>query len=124
MARMFSIHLLELRPGVTPGAFEHYMRGAGEKILHIPGGQCYLLKADRGPRTGMYAYLVAFDSTEARDRLWPAAHESSVEGEQYAEAMQEHLAKWATLATVPAEEGSVWGDYVVVLPQTACDDAR
>ncbi len=118
MARMFSIHLLELRPGVTPDAFEHYMRDAGEKIPNIPGSTRYLLKADRGPRTGKYVYLVEFDSQEARDRLWPAEHESTVDGQRYAESIQEHLAKWATLATVPAEEGSVWGDYVVVLPQT------
>ena len=116
MGKMFAIHELELRPGISGDDFERFMQEEGLKLLPpIAGQRTYLLKGDRGHRAGKYAFLIEFESTEARDRLFPEDGVASEEAQQYfgSEVVQRVLATWGTLSTSPGND-TVWTDYMSI----------
>jgi hypothetical protein len=76
MARLFGVHLVELREGVSAADFEHFLRTEW-KSAPIPGIKTYFVKGDRGEQVGRYlvgTYLYVSECDEAtRDRYWPSA---------------------------------------------------
>ena len=79
MAKIFTVIPLELRPGVDEQEFvkfliENYLP-LGPKL----GYKGYLLKADRGERTGKFALMWEIPSVEQRDRFDPAGDQFTEE---------------------------------------------
>ena len=117
MAKVFGIHEVELRPGVTAEEFERfltqeYIPGAAP----LPAGwQVSYLKGNRGERVGKFAILFEIASVEDRDRLFTVGGEGSTEFQQWLQqqtAAQEALAdKLSTFVTPP---GETYTDYEVI----------
>ena len=72
-AQVIAVHQLELKPEVKEKDFEHLII---DKLLplydKIDGQKAFLMKGDRGNRTGKYAIFLTFESVEVRDRIYPA----------------------------------------------------
>jgi hypothetical protein len=116
MAKVFGIHELELRPGVTPEQFDQFVRDEVARAPTQPVWTVHVLKGDRGTREGKFAVLIEIESVETRDRLFPdPGGEPSAEAQQYLASAGTLMEKWASLATAPGEPGTVWTDYVVLV---------
>ena len=105
MAKVFGIHIVELRPGVKAKDFEEFMIEEGYSLT-LDGVEMYLAKGDKGKREGKYVVVLAMDSVEARNRIWGPP---GGQGPGLSEEHKEFMAKFGTLATI-----SSWCDYVVV----------
>jgi hypothetical protein len=115
MAKVFGIHEIELRPGVTPEQFEQLIRDEVARAPAQPVWILHMLKGDRGARDGKFAVLMEIESVETRNRLFPdPGGEPSSEAQQHLAALSTLMEKWASLATAPGEPGTVWTDYAVV----------
>ena len=105
MAKVFGIQIVELRPGVKAKDFEEFV--IEELYPHTEEGfELYLAKGDKGERVGKYVLLFAFDSVEARNRIWGPPGGPARE---WSEADRELMAKYGTFVTT-----SHLGDYVVL----------
>jgi hypothetical protein len=115
MAKVFGIHEIELRPGVTAEQFDQFMR---DEVASAPTQQVWtihVLKGDRGMRDGKFAVVIEIESVETRDRLFPdPGGEPSPEAQQHLASVSALMEKWASLATGPGEPGTVWTDYVEI----------
>lgn len=118
MAKVYGIHEVELRPGVTEQELEKYFTQEVMRMPVYPGWKIRLLKADRGERRGKYAILFELDSVEARDRIWPTPDGKSDEARafdaQHAATNQPILDKWDKYTTAVAGADAVFTDYVEV----------
>ena len=114
MPKVFALHEIELRPGVSAEEFETFFATEIGSSPIYPGWWAQLLKADRGERAGKYLVIFEIESIEARDRYFPTAGERSEEAGQFTHQHPEIAAmfeKWGTLASPP---GQVYTDYMVV----------
>src|SRR3954453_1395775 len=111
MAKVFSIHEIELHPGVDPAEFERFVEDSS--YPDMPGTRTHYLKGYRGERAGKFALLLEIVSIERLVQLYPAEAPSSEEARQYfeSEALQKHFARWDQLAEPP---GAVFTDYAVI----------
>ena len=117
MAKVFSTHELELRPGVTAEEFERFLTTeymAGAAPLSAGWSVAYM-KGNRGERAGKYAVVYEVASVEERDRYFPQAGEPSAEYEQWSQqrtadqqAIEEKLNSLAT------GHGKIFTDYTVI----------
>lgn len=115
MAKVFGIHEIVLRPGVTPEQFEQFVRAEVAQASAQPAWIFHMLKGDRGTGDGKFAVLMEIESVETRDRLFPdPGGEPSPEVQQHLASLNTLMEKWASLATAPGEPGTVWTDYAVV----------
>jgi hypothetical protein len=75
MARIFSIHEYDLRPGASAGDFERATSGAeARSLFEIPGlTSHHFLRGLKGDRTGCYAALWVYGSRESWERAWGTA---------------------------------------------------
>jgi hypothetical protein len=111
MARLYGVHLVELREGVSAAEFEEFLR-IEWKPAPIPGIKTYFVKGERGEQVGRYlvgTYLYVSEcDTATRDRYWPSAgpEGASAEWRAVQETVlnapeQRHIReRLATLATV------------------------
>ena len=115
MAKVFGIHELELRPGVTPEQFDQFVRDEVARAPTQPVWTIHVLKGDRGARDGKFAVLMEIESVETRDRLFPdPGGDPSPEAQQYLAPLTTLMEKWTSLATAPGDAGTVWTDYAVI----------
>jgi hypothetical protein len=116
MAKVFGMHMIGLRPGVSGEDFEQFFR---EKVAPLPqfnGQKMYLLKGDRGDRDGKY--LVMFEgSLDLRNKMSPTPDQPSEELQQFFEAHKDvfdpMFAEWEKLASGIGAP-TIYTDYVVV----------
>src|SRR5262245_56822861 len=114
MTKVFALHEVELRPGVSAEEFETFFATEIGDAPIYPGWWAQLLQADRGARAGKYLVMFEIESVELRDRYFPTAGERSEEAWQYTHRHPEITAmfeKWSTFTTPP---GEVYSDYIVV----------
>lgn len=114
MPKVFGLHEIELRPGVSAEEFETFFATEIGSTPIYPGWWAQLLKADRGARAGKYLVIFEIESLAVRDRYFPTAGERSEEAVQFTQhhpAIAAIFEKWSTLATPP---GEVYSDYIVV----------
>jgi hypothetical protein len=71
MAKVYAVHEVELRPGVSDEAFEHYVQHGSFFFSNVPGVVTHLVKGECGGRIDKYMVLFEFDSVETRNRYWP-----------------------------------------------------
>jgi hypothetical protein len=110
VAKVYGIHPIELKPGVSVAEFEQFIHGEGAPLFQTPNGaKVSILKGDRGARAGRYAVLLEFDSVEARNQTFPTADQSTVEPNPQA-ALYE---KFFSLVSGVGDP-STYTDYVVV----------
>ena len=110
MAKVYGIHPLELKPGVTEAEFEQFIHGEGAALFQIANGaKNFVVKGDRGVRAGRYAVLLEFDSVEVRNQVFPLA-------DQPATAPDPQAALYQKLFTLVSGVGdpATYTDYVVV----------
>ena len=114
MTKVFALHEVELRPGVSAEEFETFFATQIGSEPIYPGWWAQLLKADRGQRAGKYLIMFEIESVEVRNRYFPTAGERSEEARQFTQQHPEIAAmfeKWSSLASPP---GEVYTDYIVV----------
>jgi hypothetical protein len=112
MAKLFGIHRLELKPGVSTQDFERFLREEW-RSWDIPGLRLYVAKADRHEHLGSYALVFEFEQAEVRDRYWPRpGPEMSEEGQRVfdralaAPGQRQAWERWGTLVNDVA--GTDW----------------
>jgi hypothetical protein len=114
MAKVFSIHELALKPGVTAEEFEQFANEVGN--FGLPGWKCYFVKGSRGARAGQYDVIMEFASVERRDQLYPTEGTMNEEVQQYmaSAAGQDLLQRWGRLASGPGDRADIYTDYEVL----------
>jgi hypothetical protein len=101
------------------GGAQEYERFFVEQIAptsQLPGWKTYLLKGDRGARTGKYLVLFEIESLEARDRFFPGPGQESEEFTRFFEQHPEAAAameKWDKYSPLDSET-DITTDYVAV----------
>jgi hypothetical protein len=113
MAKVFGIHEIELRPGVTEEDFERFFTEVIAQLTQFRGWNFHLAKADRGVRTGKYALIFEIESVEARNRYAPEPGPASEEVQRELTRHAGVLEQWGKLSTGPGSD-TVFTDYVVV----------
>jgi hypothetical protein len=116
MAKVYGLHTIELRPGVSEADFE---RACAElaRLPMVEGWSLHFLKGDRGERSGKYLLLWEIESVAARDRYISALNQLSAEAEQF---MREHpelgaaFDKLNTFTTTQHAVNMPFTDYVEV----------
>ena len=114
MATVYGLHEIELRAEVDPEEYEQWFAEevAGQPLL--PGWKAYLLRGDRGRRSGKYLLVFEVDSTEDRDRFFSAEDEESEELSQYLAEHPDVAELWRRVRSF--ESADVATDYEVVAP--------
>lgn len=77
---LLGIHHLRVRPGEEE-AFEQFVTEEWNPKAHLLGTWVLIYRADRGPRTGEYALIFAFEERSLRDTYFPAPGEVSEVGQ-------------------------------------------
>ena len=114
MTKVFALHEVELRPGVSAEQFESFFATQIGAEPIYPGWWAQLLKADRGQRAGKYLVMFEIESVAVRDRYFPAPGERSKEAQQFTQHHPKIAAmfeKWSSLASPP---GEIYTDYILV----------
>ena len=116
MAKVFGIHMIELRSNVDAADFERYV--LKEYLPSVPtfaGWQARLLKGDRGERVGQYLLVFEIDSIEARNRYFPMEGQMSEEAQVVFQALASaSQAAVNRLNAFTIDENDVHTDYVEV----------
>ena len=95
MGKIYGLHTLELRPGVSGEDFERFVAGNSEHWPSLPGWRIALLKGERGDQVGQYLALVEVDSIEARNRVSPRGGlDDTAEGREWVAAVGPLLRQW------------------------------
>src|SRR5690349_17293677 len=100
MAKVYGIHMLELKPGVSAEEFERLVTEEVYPAMQAAGFQYSVLKGDRGARTGKYTMLLEFDSVAERNQMFPTPDQPEAEVVQrWTEAMGRAVEKFESLAS-------------------------
>ena len=112
---VIAIHQFELEDGVDMQEFEAFVL---EEIVplynKVKGQNAYLMKGDRGLRSGKYSMVLSFPSVETRNRIYPPEGGFSEEFEKIFEGTDALFEKLDAFIV-----GDPWvnhTDYVTVLP--------
>jgi len=72
MSKIISIHEYQLKPNVTPQAFEQAIRQAeADGLFDLPGLEAYhFIFGVKGKRRGQYAAIWIYESRAAWEKLW------------------------------------------------------
>ena len=112
MAKIYSLHDYELRPGVDPAEFERVFREEVAPAPLPPGFRVSLLKSNRGARDGKFAALLEIEDQETRDRYFPRGEELSDEFHRFMGQHPDTAASWDRLRSLTLEP-ETYTDYVV-----------
>jgi hypothetical protein len=99
VSKVFGMHVIALKPGISPEAFETFIQDEFYALAPLAGTEVYVLRADRGDREGRYLAMLEFDSAETRNRHFPAPGELSEEVQRTYASWAGTLEKWAKFAT-------------------------
>ena len=112
MAKVFSLHEIELRPGVDPAEFEQVFAAEVAPAPTPRGFKASLVKGDRGARAGKIHLLLEMDE-ETRTRYFPIPDEFSDELRRFMEQHPDTAAAWDKMNALRAGPDT-YNDYVVV----------
>jgi hypothetical protein len=113
MPRVYGLHMVELRPGKTPEAFERfvideYLPALAEVFKALSGIQVRLLRCNRGVDMGKYLFMFEFESEETRDRYFPAPETPGEELKRFIEPLRPLTTRWEAFSK------RTKNDYVVI----------
>ena len=116
-AQVWSVRALKLKDGVDAASFEKTAAAAvSGKYGTLKGIELSVAKADRGDDTGLYIFVIAFQSKAMRNTYFPTAGgdaSNDPEAQKFMTAMGKLTADFAPMIdVVPAD--SSYTDYVVV----------
>lgn len=114
MAKTYSLHDCELRPGVDPAEFERVFREEVAPAPSLAGFRASLLKGDRGARDGKFLVLMEMEDEGTRDRWFPAPDERSEEFRRFMEQHPDTAAAWDKVISLTLQPDT-YTDYVVVV---------
>ena len=83
MAKVFSIHHLELKNAADAAQFEQVVIDEFEKLPQWEGWQGWIAKGERGDEVGKYVMIWEIESLESRDRATPSLGVVTAEGEAW-----------------------------------------
>jgi hypothetical protein len=83
MAKVFSIHYLELKDYADAAEFEQVVIDEFEKLPHWEGWQGWITKGERGDGVGKYAMIWEIESLESRNKATPSLGVVTAEGEAW-----------------------------------------
>jgi hypothetical protein len=112
--RVIAIREITLKSDANAQEFEQSFSNVYARAVEdrIPGMQTYLLRGERGQRTGKYLMVFEIDSLARRNEYWPQPDVSSEKFTQLWEGMPEYdIGKY-----VEAEPEDVYTDYLVLKP--------
>ena len=113
-ARVYGLHMIDLKPGVTGEQFEDFFANRYLPLWNAPGWTIRLLKGDRGDRAGRYLVMYEIETMDVRDQLAP---ESNVFVEDFYDkhfkVLEGVAEEWRKLALFPSES-TIYTDYYVV----------
>ena len=98
MGKVFGIHEIELKPGVTEADLRQHLR---DSTFSIPGLTTYVAKGDRGARTDKYVAIIEFESAELRARYFPSTGEPSEEWNRLVAPFVPVIERFTQLTTWP-----------------------
>jgi hypothetical protein len=107
--KVYGIREIELRPDADPNEYERFCRELMSADSSLDGLKVHLLRGDRGSRDGKFAWLFEIDSTDVRDRYFPAHDQLSDEMAQW---FEQHPEAWAALQPGDFVEAENDTDYV------------
>ena len=117
---VIAVHPFILNDGIDEKEFEAFVL---DEILPLYGAvedqAAYLMKGDRGLRTGMYSMVLVFPDVEARNRIYPPEGGFSEDFEKIFEGTDALFEKMDDFIV-----GDPWvnhTDYVNVLPQSSAE---
>jgi hypothetical protein len=113
LARVLSLHEIELRPGVDPAEFEQVFAAEVAPAPTLPGFKASLVRGDRGARAGKIHLLLEMDE-ETRARYFPIPDEFSEELRRFMEQHPDTDAAWDRLNALTVQPNT-YNDYVVVV---------
>ncbi len=93
MPKLYGMHQLELRPEVAPAMFERFVTDELSGLLQREGQRTYVLKGDRGERTGKYLFVFEYDTAERRDRDSPGSNQDSDDLKQWLAAHEDQVGR-------------------------------
>ena len=113
-AKVYGIHEITLKPGVTEAEFETFVK---EKVLpnwDMPGWNMSIIKGDRGDRIGGYIVLIEIESVAYRDRMAPLGGSLHEDFAKHWDPFVEKFGdEWDSLSTRPGLN-SFYTDYYVI----------
>lgn len=112
---VFSLYYIAIdtEAGVTPEAFETFVRARGAHLPCYPGWRWTLLRGLRGERAGQFLMLYEIESAELRDRYVTPDGDKTALAQQF---WQQHpeaqavLTEWRTYGTF-SELPTIYTDY-------------
>ena len=117
---VIAVHQFVLNDGTDQKEFEAFVLDEILPLYRAVEGQAaYLMKGDRGLRTGMYSMVFVFPSVEARNRIYPPEGGISDDFEKILEGADALFEKMDAFIV-----GDPWvrnTDYVNVLPQSPAE---
>jgi hypothetical protein len=111
MPKVFGIHEIELKPDADPDEYERFCRAPLASQPVLDGWKFHFLKADRGARTGKFAWLYEIESSEARNRYFPAEDDQS---DEFTRLVEQPEVVAATKTAEGFEQAEVTTDYLVI----------
>ena len=116
MAKVLGMHALELKPGVDEKEFEEFItRDVLPLYQKVPGQFAYLLKGDRGVRSGKYLAVIEIESSERRDHIYPAVGDDWGLADDAKQALEGTDPIWEKLSTFIVEfPDPGFTDYLMV----------
>jgi hypothetical protein len=114
VAKVFSLHEFELRPGVEPAELERVFRAEVAPSPSLPGFRASLLRGDRGERDGRFLVLMEMESEGTRDRYFPEPDGRSEEFLRFMEQHPDTAAAWDAITSLTVQPAP-YTDYVVVV---------
>ena len=116
MAKVYGMHAIELKPGVSEQDFEAFICNEVIPVYRVvPGQTVHLFKGDRGERSGKYLMLIELESQERRDHIYPPVGDEWGVAEDVLALVGNTDPLWARLATfAEAFPDPAFTDYVMV----------
>ena len=110
---VFSVHDITIKSGVNEKEFETFVMNEIAPLYgQMKGQKLYLVKGERGIRTGQYAIFITFTSIEDLDRIYPPDIEFSEEFNKVFEGKDSLWVKFGSMAE--GFDGKHNTDYVKV----------
>jgi hypothetical protein len=114
MSRVFGVHVVELRPGVTTEQFEDFALQVFLPSLPLrqtPGVAIHLLRGERGERVGKYIVLFEFETLAVRDRYFPKPGTPSAELWPLIKPIETLARTWEALSARAKTDYAVLGTF-------------
>ncbi len=117
MAKVFGLHTLELKTGVDEKEFEAFITQEVTPLYQrVPGQIAYLMKGDRGERSGKYLIVIELESPQTRDQIYPSKGDSWGLSEEAEHVLADTEPIWEKLSTFVVDfPDAHFTDYVAVI---------